>query len=392
MGTITALGDDVQTNLDALLHERTGVGPITRLRTRHATTIPVAEVKHSNEQLAELGGVGQPYGWTRTALLSVVAVQQALRSVGVALEGLRLGFISASTAGGMDSSEDIYGQFFTDPIGPKAKEFVATHDPGEHTERVAAHMGFTGFVTTISTACSSSANAIMLGSRMIRAGKLDAAIVGGSDALSKYTINGFNSLMILDHQPCRPFDRSRTGLNLGEAAGYLVIMGDEALRRTGAKSLGRVSGHANTNEAFHATASSPEGEGAYLAISQALTDAGLSPGDIQHINVHGTGTLNNDLSESRALVRLFNDRVPPFTSTKTYTGHTLAAAGVVEAIFSLLAIHHGAHFATLRFAQPMSEVPLVPVLKSSTGNAMQHVLSSSFGFGGNNTSLVISAP
>lgn len=392
MGIITALGVDVQTNLDALLHERTGVGPITRLRTRHAATIPAAEVKHSNEQLAERGGIIQAYGWTRTALLSAIAVKQALRSVGVPLEGLRLGFISASTAGGMDSSEDIYGQFFTDPIGPKAKEFVATHDPGEHTERVAAHMGFTGFVTTISTACSSSANAIMLGSRLIRAGKLDAAIVGGSDALSKYTINGFNSLMILDHQPCRPFDRSRTGLNLGEAAGYLVIMGDEALRRTGAKSLGRVSGHANTNEAFHATASSPEGEGAFLAMSQALTDAGLSATDIQHINVHGTGTLNNDLSESRALVRLFNDRVPPFTSTKTYTGHTLAAAGVVEAIYSLLAIRHGAHFATLRFAQPMAEVPLVPVLKSSTGHGMQHVLSSSFGFGGNNTSLVISAP
>lgn len=392
MGIITALGDDVQTNLDALLHERTGIGPITRLRTRHAATIPAAEVKHSNEQLAALGGIGDPYGWTRTALLSMVAVDQAVRSVGVPLNGLRLGFISASTAGGMDSSEDIYGQFFTDPVGPKAKEFVATHDPGEHTERVAAHMGFTGFVTTISTACSSSANAIMLGSRMIRAGKLDAAIVGGSDALSKYTINGFNSLMILDKERCRPFDRSRTGLNLGEAAAYLVIMGDDALRRTGAESLGRVSGHANTNEAFHATASSPEGEGAYLAMSQALADAGLTASDIQHINVHGTGTLNNDLSESRALVRLFNDRVPPFTSTKTYTGHTLAAAGVVEAVYSVLAIRHGGHFATLRFAQPMAEVPLVPVLKSSTGHRMQNVLSSSFGFGGNNTSLVISAP
>lgn len=392
MGIISALGDDVQANMDALSQGHTGVGPITRLRTRHAVTLPAAEVKHDNERLAELGGVAEPFGWTRTALLSAIAVKQAIKAARVPLEGLRLGFISASTAGGMDSSEDIYGEFFTDPVGPKAREFVATHDPGEHTERVAAHIGFTGFATTISTACSSSANAIMLGSRKIRAGQLDAVIVGGSDALSKYTINGFNSLMILDQQPCRPFDRTRAGLNLGEAAGYLVIMSEAALRRTGAESIGRVSGHANTNEAFHATASSPEGEGAFLAMSQALADADLKATDIQHINVHGTGTLNNDLSEGRALVRLFGDRVPPFTSTKTYTGHTLAAAGVVETIYSLLAIRHGAHFATLRFSQPMVEVPLMPVLQGSTGHAIQHVLSSSFGFGGNNTSLVISAP
>lgn len=392
LGIISALGNNVSGNLDALLNERTGIGAITRLNTRHASSLPAAEVKLTNEELATATKVQSPYGWTRTALLGLKAVREALAQAGIDPRAARVGFISASTAGGMDSSEGMYGQFFTEPPGPDAQQWVATHDPGEHTERIAAELGIHGFVTTISTACSSSANAIMLGARLIRAGKLDVVIAGGADALSRYTVNGFNSLMILDHALCRPMDRSRAGLNLGEAAAYVVLESDAHARLRNAKSLGQVSGYANTNDAFHATASSPEGEGAYMAMGQALRTAGLRSEDIDHINVHGTGTLNNDLSESRALIRLFGDRLPPFTSTKTFTGHTLAAAGAVEAIYALLAIEHGVLFANLRFEHPLVEVPIVPVLKTTHGQQIGHVLSSSFGFGGNNTSLVISAP
>ena len=392
LGIVSALGNDVPSNLNALLNERTGIGTITQLRTRHAVSLPAAEVGYTNDELADLAGLDDPYGWTRTALLGLNAVQEALAQAGIDPTSARVGFISASTAGGMDSSEGMYGQFFTEPPGPDAQQWVATHDPGEHTERIAAELGITGFVTTISTACSSSANAIMLGVRLIRAGKLDVVIAGGADALSRYTVNGFNSLMILDHTLCRPMDRSRAGLNLGEAAAYVVLESEAHVRARNAKSHGLVSGYANTNDAFHATASSPEGEGAFLAMSQALHTAGLKSGDIDHINVHGTGTLNNDLSESRALIRLFGDRLPPFTSTKTFTGHTLAAAGAVEAIYALLAIGHGVLFANLRFEHPLVEVPIVPVLKTTHRQRLRHVLSSSFGFGGNNTSLVISAP
>ena len=392
LGIISALGNDVPANLDALLHERTGIGAITRLNTRHATSLPAAEVKLTNEELAVAAKIEKPYGWTRTALLGLNAVREALAQAGIDPRTKRVGFISASTAGGMDSSEGMYGQFFTEPPGPDAQQWVATHDPGEHTERIGGELGISGFVTTISTACSSSANAIMLGARLIRAGKLDVVIAGGADALSRYTVNGFNSLMILDHALCRPMDRSRAGLNLGEAAAYVVLESDAHARSRNAKSLGQISGYANTNDAFHATASSPEGEGAFLAMSQAVRTAGLKSEDIDHINVHGTGTLNNDLSESRALIRLFGDRLPPFISTKTFTGHTLAAAGAVEAIYALLSIEHGVLFANLRFEHPLVEVPIVPVLKTTHGQQLRHVLSSSFGFGGNNTSLVISAP
>ncbi|MCB9170085.1 MAG: beta-ketoacyl-[acyl-carrier-protein] synthase family protein [Flavobacteriales bacterium] len=392
MGVISALGNNVEENLHALLAERTGIGPITRLDTRHRDRLPAAEVKMDNATLAELAGPADPRSWTRTALLALIAARQAVRQADLATDEGRVGLISATTVGGMDSAELIYPQFFHDDAPEEVLRFLGTHDPGDHSERVAMELDIQGLVTTISTACSSSANAIMLGARLIRAGRLDVAVVGGADALSRFTVNGFNSLMILDERPCTPFDRDRKGLNLGEAAAYLVIASERYVHQHGMPSLARVSGYANTNDAFHATASSPEGEGAFLAMRGALELAGVAPEDIDHINVHGTGTLNNDASEGRALERLFGDRVPPFSSTKTFTGHTLGAAGAVEAVYSALAIREGAMFANLRFRDPLEETPaLVPVLHTRTGQRIRHVLSSSFGFGGNNTSLVISA-
>ncbi|MCB0790684.1 MAG: beta-ketoacyl-[acyl-carrier-protein] synthase family protein [Flavobacteriales bacterium] len=393
MGVISALGETVSANLDALLAERTGIGPIARLDTRHRGYLPAAEVRSENEALAARALPADPRSWTRTALLALIAAREAIAEAGLAPRGQRTGLISATTVGGMDSAELIYPRFFDDDAPDEVLRFLGTHDPGDHSERVARELGIEGCVTTISTACSSSANAIMLGARLIRAGRLDVAVVGGADALSRFTVNGFNSLMILDDRPCTPFDRDRRGLNLGEAAAYLVIASDAYVEAHGVPTLARVSGYANTNDAFHATASSPEGEGAFLAMQGALRRADLAPTAIDHINVHGTGTLNNDASEGRALVRLFGGSPPPFSSTKAFTGHTLGAAGAVEAVFATLAIRQGVMFANLRFTTPLEEAPtLVPVLHTREEQRIRHVLSSSFGFGGNNTSLVISAP
>ena len=391
IGIISALGNSVEANLDALLNERTGIGPITRLQTRHSELYPAAEVKLAHEDLATLVAPRSIRGWSRTALLGLQAVHEALAQAGIDPTHPRTGLISASTSGGMDRSESIYKQLLSDELNAEHEQYVGAHDPGEHTERIAAELGISGFITTISTACSSSANAIMLGSRMIRSGKLDVAIVGGSDALSRFTVNGFHSLMILDREPCRPFDQHRQGLNLGEAAAYLVLESEAHLEARKGKSLACVSGYANTNDAFHITASSPNGDGAYLAMQQALESAGLIPSDISYINVHGTGTHNNDLSEGRALQRLFGPGPPPFSSTKTFTGHTLGAAGAVEAVFAVLAIRHNVCFANLRFQEPMIEAPLVPVIHMLHNQRIDHILSNSFGFGGNNSSLVFSA-
>ena len=392
LGIISAIGNDVATNLDALLTERTGIAPITRLQTRHSELYPAAEVKLSDEDLGILANPRSMHGWTRTALLGLKAVKEALAHAGVDPQQPRVGFISASTAGGMDKSEPIYKQLFDDELPDDVAQYVGTHDPGEHAERIAAELGITGFLTNISTACSSSANAIMLGSRMIKSGQLDVVIAGGADALSRFTVNGFHSLMILDKEPCRPFDASRTGLNLGEAAAYVILESDVHLKARNAKSLARVTGYANRNEAFHVTASSPEGDGALHAMEDALNVAQLKPEAISYINVHGTGTSNNDGSEGRALQRLFGNSIPSFSSTKTFTGHTLGAAGAVEAVYATLAIQHNVCFANLRFTDPMPEAAVTPVWHTLRDQRIEHVLSNSFGFGGNNSSLVISAP
>lgn len=214
----------------------------------------------------------------------------------------RVGLISATSVGGMDTTE----KYFLDyPNRPELTPYILTHDPGHSSHVIAEDLGIKGYVTTISTACSSAANAILLGAKLIAAGELDRVVVGGTDALSKFTINGFKTLMILSDEHNTPFDQNRKGLNLGEAAAYLVLESQEMIQRHGKKVLGYVSGYGNANDAYHQTASSENGEGATMAMKKALETAGLNPTEIDYINVHGTATANNDLSEGRALFRIF---------------------------------------------------------------------------------------
>src|SRR5690606_177580 len=227
------------------------------------------------------------------------------------------GFISGSSVGGMDMTEKYYKEF---KGSEENRRFIQAQHPGFTTTQIADHIGFKGFVTTPSTACSSSAKASMLGAILIQAGKVKRVVVGGTDCLTKFTLNGFNSLMILSSERCKPFDENRNGLNLGEGAAYLVLEDEEILK--GKKVLGRITGYGNSNDAYHQTASSETGEGAYLAMNEALKSADISSEEIDYINAHGTATKNNDLSESRALQRIFGKIVPEFSSTKSYTGHS----------------------------------------------------------------------
>ena len=230
--------------------------------------------------------------FSRTALLGMVASRQAFQDAGFPNEGLRIGLISSSSVGGMDLSEQFYAEYAVNQRKGRLR-MVAHHDIGDHTERIADYLHLEGFRTSVSTACSSSANAIMLGARMIEQGLLDAVLAGGVDALCRFTLNGFNSLMILDSAPCRPFDESRAGLNLGEGAGYLVLQSEKSLTPE-SKVYCRLTGYANANDAYHQTASSPDGEGAFLAMRHALDKAGIDPSSVDYINLHGTGTHNND--------------------------------------------------------------------------------------------------
>ncbi|MEF9986823.1 MAG: beta-ketoacyl-[acyl-carrier-protein] synthase family protein [Bacteroidales bacterium] len=382
IGVVSAIGIGVKQNFSALISSAHGIAPILRLNTIHK--LPVGEVKYSNTELKQLLKLSVNKTYSRTALLGMLAAFEAVKDSNINLSNLRVGIISATSVGGMDLTEEFYKYFTNNPDSGRLRD-VVSHDCCHSTKKIAEYCGIKGFQTTISTACSSAANAIMLGARMIRNGYLDAVIVGGTDALCKFTLNGFNSLMILDSKECCPFDNYRNGLNLGEGAGYLVLQSEQTLERSPYCYL---AGYANANDAYHQTASSAEGNGAYLAMSRALNMAHIKPNEVDYINVHGTGTINNDASEAEAIIRIWGEHVPPFSSTKQFTGHTLAAAGGIEAVYCVLAINNGVLYPNLNFSIPINGVTLTPQVNCVQGQKIKTVISNSFGFGGNNSSLI----
>lgn len=386
-GTINAIGRDTAQSLQSLLDGTSGIDTASVLQTNWRDEIPVAEIKASNEELAARTGI--PAGLPRTALLSAIAVSEILNRFQGITRQYPVGFFSANTVGGMDLTESFYKDFAQDKQSGDIASFVH-HECGAVTDLVARHFSLSGFTTTISTACSSSANSIMMAAQMISSGMIDIAIAGGADALCRFTINGFNTLMILDRQPCQPFDQNRRGLNLGEGAGYLLLMSEKAMKACGTTPMAIVSGYANTNDAFHQTASSPDGTGNKLAMEGALKIARLKPEAISYINLHGTGTANNDSSEGKAIEAVFGGHIPPASSTKAFTGHTLGAAAGIEAVFSVLAIRNGIIFPNLRWQTQMEDVSFRPVIAVEQGRTLQHVMSNSFGFGGNCSSLIFS--
>ncbi|MDB5135871.1 MAG: fabF 3 [Mucilaginibacter sp.] len=388
VGVISAIGNNVAEHLEAFKREEAGMGDITMMDTIYRKKLPVAEVKLNNDQLVEITGL--PSETSRTALLSLIAAKEALADAAIpGFESLRTGFVSANSVGGMDKSENFFVDFLADNSKGKLRN-IFDHECGSKTEIVADQLGITDYMTTISTACSSSANAIFYGARLIKNDMLDVVIAGGADVLTKFTLNGFNTLMILDAAFCKPFDENREGLNLGEGAGYLVLVSDKVANTLNKPLYCKISGYNNSNDAYHQTASSPDGTGSYLAMRGALKKSGLQPSDIDYINLHGTGTPNNDSAEGTAIKRIFDPECPPMSSTKSFTGHTLAASGAIEAVFSVLAIKHKVIYPNLRFETPMNGLELIPEKRFLTGQRVNHVMSNSFGFGGNCTSLIFS--
>jgi 3-oxoacyl-[acyl-carrier-protein] synthase-1 len=390
LGVISAIGNSVPETLASFAAGMPGMGNTSLLNTIHKDQLPVAEVKLDNNALAALAAL--PASVPRTALLSMVAAKEALLDAGITdLSSFRTGFISANTTGGMDRSENFFASFRQDNSSGHLRDIVH-HECGAVTDLVAEALGINDYISTISTACSSSANSIFFGARLIKHNILDLVVAGGADALTKFTINGFNTLMILDKENCKPFDENRRGLNLGEGAGYVVLVSEKLMQGLGKESYCRLSGYANANDAFHQTASSPEGTGSWLAMKAALVKSGLEPSDIDYINLHGTGTQNNDVAEGTAIQRLFDPNFPKMSSTKSFTGHTLGASGSMEAVFSCLAIRHGIIFPNLRFATRMKELKFMPETEYLTAQQVDHVMSNSFGFGGNCSSLIFSKP
>lgn len=386
IGAISSLGNTIEAHRSALKAGKTGIGKASHFQSNYSQTMPFAEIAESDASLKNTLNI-QEKGWNRTALIAMYAFDQAVNDAALKpneIADFATAFISSTTVGGMCNTNEIYQD--ANRMGDTT-EFIDSYESSDHLIRIVKRYEMKGLTDNLNTACSSSANAIMLGTRLIQSGKANRVIVGGADCLSKFSVNGFNALRILTEEACKPFDREREGLTLGEAAAYLVLEAEEIIGTK--KKYAEVKGFGNTNDAFHPSATSDEAFGPLSAMQEALRVAGLNPESIDYINAHGTGTQNNDQTESFAFSQLF-DKVPPFNSTKSYTGHTLAAAGAIEAIFSILSIAHSELYASLQFKNGIENFDFEPITNFKSDQKINNVLSNSFGFGGNCTSLILS--
>ena len=386
-GVVSALGIGVESSIAKLRNGESGIGSARHFTSKYTETLPFGEVDLSNEKLIDLTSCSDETGVSRTTLLAYLALGQAVdhsKLTSDELKSIRTGIISSTTVGGMCHTDELY----TDAnLKGEPSEYVRSYGLGEHTTRLIKKFEIGGFSSTINTACSSSANAVMLGARLIKSGRLDRVIVGGSDALAKFAVNGFNALMILSQNPCKPFDKNRDGLTLGEGAGYLVLEAESVCQNK--EKLAEVVGYGNANDAFHPSTTSEEAFGPCYAMQRALDSCKMNPNQIDYINAHGTGTVNNDETELFAFHKIFGD-IPAFNSTKSYTGHTLAASGAIESVFSIAMMNNNELYTNLRCLEPLDTFGTPQILKYKSGVEINNIMTNSFGFGGNCTSVIYS--
>ncbi|MBS1647528.1 MAG: beta-ketoacyl-[acyl-carrier-protein] synthase family protein [Bacteroidetes bacterium] len=386
IGIYSPLGADLKSNHLALKKGICAISPLELIPSFYAKKMPVGEIKEETPSLKEKLRITQN-NLTRTTLLALKAFDDAVHDAHLTnnvLASKSTAFINASTVGGMCLTDELYKDANAKKEG---SDYLNSYDLGSVALYIQERYRLQGIINTINTACSASANAIMYGARLIQHGFAERAIVGGVDSLAKFTINGFNSLQILSDELCRPFDANRKGLNLGEGAAFLVLEKEKNIKSK--KAYAQLSGYCNANDAFHPSSISENAEGPFLAMQGALHKAGLQAQDISFVNTHGTATLNNDETESMALLRLFTKKIPLFASTKSNIGHTLGAAGAIEAVYSILNIIKQEAYPSLHFTQPISKTGLSPLTEYKK-ISVNHVLSNSFGFGGNCSSLLFS--
>lgn len=324
---------------------------------------------------------------SRTVQLVFHALDEALAQAGLsgAVAGLRVGVCMGTTVASQLNDLDFYTAYRQ--TGHPPLEPVAAFLKGNLAAAVARELKVRGPCLTIVNACSSSADAIGVAMGWLNNGQCDLAIVGGSDELSRIPVCGFGALSVFSHEPCRPYDRDRQGLNLGEGAGVLILESEATARQRGATASLFVAGYGAACDAHHLTAPRPDGTGLETAVGLSLAQAGLEPADISFVNAHGTATRDNDKVEGGVLARLLGPAIPVI-STKGFTGHTLGAAGAVEAVFTALALREGWIPASPGFENQDPEIPLGAVRKE-TAISGGYALSTSLAFGGNNAAVVI---
>ncbi|MEW6068529.1 MAG: beta-ketoacyl-[acyl-carrier-protein] synthase family protein [Nitrospirota bacterium] len=382
IGVITAIGRGLSEYWDALCRGTCGIGDITIFDTSGYRGRPGAEVKGINSSDTRL---------SRCDVLGLIAWGEAAKDADYpAIDALpqRIGVCIGSGAGGLFNAE-----IFKHEIKEKGKGrpgLLVPFASYAFTDLLAKKAGACGLKTTISTACSSSATAIGLAAEWIKKGLCDVVITGGSESLSETTFAGFNSLRTVDEVPCRPFDRERKGISLGEGAAILILEEYNHARKREAKIYADILGYGISGDAYHVTAPEPGGTGILRALEMAMRSAGCEKDRIQYINAHGTGTTANDVAETNAIKHFFGKRAYniPVSSTKSMVGHCLGAAGAIEAAATILPIIKGVLPPTINYKNPDPECDLdyVPEPRKMR---VDIAISLSVAFGGNNTALIL---
>ena len=394
VGLVTALGATREESWRRMLAGECGIRPATVFdtegyRSRVAAEVDIDAVDAGSTPLERRRR-------SRSDRIGLRAAAEALADAGLLdtpIDRARVGvFLGAGTAD-LLRNEEFYRTWITKGLARTKRSDLWNHFPNTPVDVIGEAFGFEGPRACVVAACSSSTIAIGRGVEAIRSGRADAVVAGGTDALSRLTYSGFNLLRLMDTQPCRPFDRSRAGMNIGEGAGMLVLEALDRARKRGATIYAELAGHSLACEAFHPTAPEPEGKPVAAVVALALQDAGVNADEVEHINAHGTATPQNDAAESRGFRRVFGDRAAevPVTSIKSMIGHCLGAAGAVEAAALALTVARGAIPPTINHSETDAECAVDVVANEAREAKIRCAVSTSLGFGGNDSAIVMRA-
>ncbi|MGO9833047.1 MAG: beta-ketoacyl synthase N-terminal-like domain-containing protein [Polyangiaceae bacterium] len=392
LGLVTPLGMGVEQTWAALVRGDRAIGPI-RLFDAVGQRVSIA---------GEVAGIpwpsdlpGHSAAWSRTSVMAEAAASEAMHTARLDAHESRVGLVVGGTTGGMLETEQFLAQLLVEPASREALSALLSHPLTATGDCLERSLGPFARVRTLSSACSSGANAIVVAASWLLTGEVDAVVAGGSDALCRLTLSGFNALAALDPTPCRPFDRRRRGTSLGEGAGFVVLERAAHASARGARPIGVLAGWAVGSEAHHITNPAPDGGLVASLVAHAIARAGLAASDIDYVNAHGTGTQQNDAMEAAALALAFGSerRRVAVSSSKGQIGHTLGAAGAIEAVITTLVVSRRTLVPTAGLDEPDPALDLAHV--PHVGREVSRVraaLSNAFGFGGMDTVLVITEP
>jgi 3-oxoacyl-[acyl-carrier-protein] synthase II len=395
IGLVTPVGVGREAAWARLVEGACGIGPLTLFEREGYRSQIAAQVDDAaiDARLTR----HQRRRWSRSDRFAMIAAREAAADAGLPdayrTRPDRVGVIIGTSTGDLLRNERYVRAGIQPDSGPRRLSDAWNHFYSTCVDLIAAEFGFEGLRSCIVAACASSTMAVGCGADAIRWGRADAVLAGGTDALARLTFSGFNALRVMDPAACRPFDRDRAGMNIGEGAAVLLLEDMTAARRRGARIYAEVAGHSLTCEAFHPTSPEPDGRAIAATMTRALADAGLPADAVRHVNAHGTATPHNDRAEARGIRMVFGDgaRSLPVTSVKSMIGHTLGASGGLEAAIAALSVFHGVIPPTIHHEETDPECEVDVVANAARELRIECAVSTSLAFGGNDAAVVLTA-